>query len=393
MIHARPDYNRIQDPAAEPAIYQWIRRFAEAFRAGHQPSHLLAVVESCPLPVAELEAFAARAELPEAAVPIAVDEPVFLVRAQDECAPGTVRAWAELALVAGASGFIVGLAQHHAGQIDAWQEEHPPKIPDLSLPAFSAPDSAHGPGFRLMTDQMIEEGLTDHPPAVRPQRAEIMRLIREDFDPTPANYEGSAWDDNAEDVADKILDLFPMGSVPPGVTPRDLTIGNLTDETVEFRVVPGEPRFGDRLRKPAKLLGIGTEFSFEERAGHAYAYHEGEFIFRVTTGEQETITDLLRMAYNNGRSSVYREMIESVADAIDRDRDELDASEALRLGKLIMRIEALVEELRYSVIGGHRCDDAPGDPADPGAVREVLDAEDFLARLLKLFTGKEAPRG
>jgi hypothetical protein len=36
-------------------------------------------------------------------------------------------------------------------------------------------------------------------------RGEIIRLMREDFDPTPPNWEGRDWDDNAEDVADKII--------------------------------------------------------------------------------------------------------------------------------------------------------------------------------------------
>ncbi len=40
------------------------------------------------------------------------------------------------------------------------------------------------------------------------RKKEIMRLMREDFDPTPANWEGRDWHDNAEDVADKIEALF-----------------------------------------------------------------------------------------------------------------------------------------------------------------------------------------
>lgn len=40
-------------------------------------------------------------------------------------------------------------------------------------------------------------------------RKEIMRLIREDFDPTPVRWEGRDWYDNAEEVADKIVALFP----------------------------------------------------------------------------------------------------------------------------------------------------------------------------------------
>lgn len=36
-------------------------------------------------------------------------------------------------------------------------------------------------------------------------REELMRLIREEFDPTPKGWEGRYWNDNAEEVADKIL--------------------------------------------------------------------------------------------------------------------------------------------------------------------------------------------
>jgi len=44
--------------------------------------------------------------------------------------------------------------------------------------------------------------------AVADRRKEIMRLIREEFDPTPDHWEGRDWDDNAEDVAEKIAALF-----------------------------------------------------------------------------------------------------------------------------------------------------------------------------------------
>jgi hypothetical protein len=43
---------------------------------------------------------------------------------------------------------------------------------------------------------------------------EIMRLMREDFDPTPAGWEGREWNDNAEDVATQIAAIFaPAGEV------------------------------------------------------------------------------------------------------------------------------------------------------------------------------------
>lgn len=34
---------------------------------------------------------------------------------------------------------------------------------------------------------------------------EVIRLIREEFDPTPPNWGGSDWNDNAEEVANKIV--------------------------------------------------------------------------------------------------------------------------------------------------------------------------------------------
>ena len=34
---------------------------------------------------------------------------------------------------------------------------------------------------------------------------EIMRLIREDFDPTPPNWDGPEWFDNAEEAANSII--------------------------------------------------------------------------------------------------------------------------------------------------------------------------------------------
>lgn len=39
-------------------------------------------------------------------------------------------------------------------------------------------------------------------------RREVTRLLREDFDPTPPNWEGRDWDDNAEDVAEKLIALL-----------------------------------------------------------------------------------------------------------------------------------------------------------------------------------------
>jgi hypothetical protein len=79
MKHARPDYDRIQDPAGV---------------------------------------------IPE-------DEPVFLLRAQDVLAPAVVRAWADSAEANGAEGHMVAAARHHARQMERWQGQHGFKVPDM----------------------------------------------------------------------------------------------------------------------------------------------------------------------------------------------------------------------------------------------------------------------
>lgn len=58
--------------------------------------------------------------------------------------------------------------------------------------------------FHDHAETLIREALS-LPEREGDARAEIMRLMREDFDPTPPNWEGREWDDNAEDVADKII--------------------------------------------------------------------------------------------------------------------------------------------------------------------------------------------
>jgi hypothetical protein len=83
MIHARADYNRIQDPAGL---------------------------------------------IPE-------DEPVFLIRAQDETSALTVEKWAEYAEQAGADWSIVKAARDHAAAMRGYQRKHGCKIPDMPDPA------------------------------------------------------------------------------------------------------------------------------------------------------------------------------------------------------------------------------------------------------------------
>lgn len=79
MRHARPDYNRIQDPESK----------------------------------------------------IPADEPVFLLRAQDVTAPEVVRFWAERARQVGADESITDLADNWSFIMHEWQREHGVKVPDI----------------------------------------------------------------------------------------------------------------------------------------------------------------------------------------------------------------------------------------------------------------------
>jgi hypothetical protein len=81
MKHARPDYDRFQDPAGL---------------------------------------------IPE-------DEPVFLIRGQDRAAPAAMRAWIDEAAAQGASADIIDRVEGHLQAVIDWQDNDPgvSKVPDL----------------------------------------------------------------------------------------------------------------------------------------------------------------------------------------------------------------------------------------------------------------------
>lgn len=109
MIHARKDYNRIQDPAAaDPSL------------------------------------------APEGSTPIGADEPVFLLRARDMCAPAALLAWAQQLedttrqmLGSEAVQQIAPVAKHvreWAEKMRVWGLRHGSKLPDT--PAEHLADTA-----------------------------------------------------------------------------------------------------------------------------------------------------------------------------------------------------------------------------------------------------------
>lgn len=89
MIHARTDYNRIQDPAL-------------------QDNSLLS----------------------DGSSPIGEDEPVFLVRAKDKSFNATVLAWMDAHLDAGGDPAMYTAMAAHLGRAIAWQGKHSTKVAD-----------------------------------------------------------------------------------------------------------------------------------------------------------------------------------------------------------------------------------------------------------------------
>lgn len=79
MLHARPDYNRIQDPENK---------------------------------------------IPE-------DEPVFLLRAQDVCAPAALDRWIQAAEDAGVDEEMIATARVHLKRMSLWALENGNKVPDM----------------------------------------------------------------------------------------------------------------------------------------------------------------------------------------------------------------------------------------------------------------------
>lgn len=69
-----------------------------------------------------------RIQDPEGLIP--EDEPVFLIRAQDVCGPGTVSHWAMMAELFGADPEVVEAARRQAKEMYEWHRKHGHKVPD-----------------------------------------------------------------------------------------------------------------------------------------------------------------------------------------------------------------------------------------------------------------------
>jgi hypothetical protein len=62
---------------------------------------------------------------------IPADEPVFLIRAQDQVGHLAVRAWAHMHRHNGGSDVAYDLAMEHADKMEAWAKKHGSKAADV----------------------------------------------------------------------------------------------------------------------------------------------------------------------------------------------------------------------------------------------------------------------
>lgn len=69
---------------------------------------------------------------------IPIDEPVFLLRAQDQLAPGLLREWAKRLLNCEGDPRTVARVRAHADAMERWQDRNGFKIPDTPEPATPA---------------------------------------------------------------------------------------------------------------------------------------------------------------------------------------------------------------------------------------------------------------
>lgn len=134
MKHARDDYARIQDPAANPELFVALDTALSVIARPTAYGRVeildaLAALSRVLHPV--YEALSVRAASGAGGRPIADDEPVFLLRASDVTAPDTVVAWARLQYDQKGNRDMAGLAVNHADAMRAWQKVNGAKVPDM----------------------------------------------------------------------------------------------------------------------------------------------------------------------------------------------------------------------------------------------------------------------
>jgi hypothetical protein len=126
MKHAREDYNVIQDTTAARKLADLVLSMELVTDAGLVARKLarevLGITDHGRAPVMNPITKNGTTRL------IPDDEPVFLLRGQDQFASGAVRYWADHVKHYGGDPEIVRVAREHADKMEAWPKK---KVPDL----------------------------------------------------------------------------------------------------------------------------------------------------------------------------------------------------------------------------------------------------------------------
>lgn len=127
MQHAREDYNVIQDTTAARKLAELVLYMQMATDAGLVARKLarevLGITDHGRAPaMSPITTNGTTRLIPD-------DEPVFLIRGQDNVAGATVRAWADMAASNGADEDILRIAREHAAKMDAWPKKKTADLP------------------------------------------------------------------------------------------------------------------------------------------------------------------------------------------------------------------------------------------------------------------------
>lgn len=140
MKHARKDYERIQDPAANRQLIDAFDASMNVVARGGDAQTFSRALSTLCRALSPILSDLVKNPIP---TPIADDEPVFLLRGKDRHAPDAIRFWAERVYARGrGNGEMSSMAMDHVHAMERWQREHGCKDPDLPGQSENQPQMA-----------------------------------------------------------------------------------------------------------------------------------------------------------------------------------------------------------------------------------------------------------
>lgn len=133
MLHARTDYDRIQDPALaeRPEVQELIDSIIEAVKLC-RPFNQVAFLEGTVEPLLGRYLENRDSFLASGSSPIGRDEPVFLIRGKDAAAMAALYAWANESRRNGVDEAVCQHVEQWALTIQDWQHAHGYKNADVA---------------------------------------------------------------------------------------------------------------------------------------------------------------------------------------------------------------------------------------------------------------------